>query len=423
MKEYIRTILEKLSSVNPKLISKSTLVNIDPEFSIEYFKKYYQLDENGKFKYKVSEIYESIEGDIAQLKGIHNGTSLVTEDRCDHCFSEMYLPLITRSDINSQRNPPFAICSCGHVNEPWCDCKTCKKMARIKQCEELKEKKSYFEMVIEECMNAPDTPSLHEYKDFFGEVYRYFKLRKKGRYNFKNIKKLRLFGLLTADGCIEFDIDKFLTEDYIEEYLRLNRYGTEVPLYDRDFLDFDTTQFITYTERIFNNITKNNFIGLLHKINDDKMGILRQFIESVGGQLGMDLTDLSEDTLINILVLQSYMDFERILYAAQGAIKNAYSYCQQEGIFGKARRNITVSILNKMKEKYHSHGWNPPERTIDKWELSEKHGISAETEESKAFGEMLNFFEARENEKNSFYVSLEALDYLKALSSEEDQNP
>ena len=378
MNNYIKELKNSLNVESPVTLTVGGYFLNKKNEAVSYLKEYYKIDDQGKFLYKVKDLYKKYGITQYESQNLFDEGGVQSQVKCRFCGENMFIPFLARTNI--PRNIPSKKCLCGHTENSYCSCHHCRREKLIKKSEMFRERQWYFEEILDDSKGLGRDLDLKEVVELTWEIRTFYTEKEKGRFNYKNIQYLGNLKLLTSASCIEPDWDDFFKPETIEEVEEMASYSSFAPLYYFQYLDLNVEKVTQVLRFLCEVLLSEEKEVALEIIGDNKREVLTLFITKVGSQLGFELNDIKDVTIDNIFKVQAIMGFSKTLYATQMAIKNGFSYCAQNGIYGKFRRNLIIGLLNKMHEKYNNQGWTPPERGVEDWELAEKYDIDAQSE-------------------------------------------
>lgn len=133
--------------------------------------------------------------------------------------------------------------------------------------------------------------------------------------------------------------------------------------------------------------------------------------------LGLDLTDISDETKLNIISIFGIMDGHKALTVAKNTINYADRHNRERLSHPTpdSLKNRVILYLNRMYQNYSDLGWQIPQYSIPLWELIDLYGVNPLIENIKFNEFLLTEFDSEESFCNYFNDSASISEGLRDL--------
>jgi len=375
-------------------ISYESHHSISKDKIIEYTKDYLSYDEErNRFTHHISAINTKYHIAIKSGTSFFRKFSILfhIDSHCKYCgISSHKLSIPSRTDLKKYISNPTKsfpiICSiCSHETEKsernLCHCSGCKE-ERQKQL--IDRRKNSFQTfnAIREKINSTVAPPLSELEANFDKLNLLNTWTKFSSGNIAQINSSIIVELLKL-GFLKLSELKF--EEFIQNKFYLfieSRDSSTSDLFSKriiNFLEINEDNVSSFVDSFISELTREDspYTNQVHKMLAPEDRIIREFTIAIAEKHGLNFSDLTDKTVNNLVLLLDVMSIYEALAAIRTSLRSATGWCTEKSVTGIHKRNIAVSFLNQLYQKYRFEGWQKPFRPLEDWELEETYGISS----------------------------------------------
>lgn len=378
-------ICNLLSSQEELVVGPSDVFESHDNFK-RFTNMYYAKSPDGSDKYHVKDIQSQLEINNTEKSRFYRFGKIQLDLECPKCKEKnVWVKFVSRSGIGEQ-----PVCnSCDHNLESWrCDCDFCKLERKFQLLDEAKGYEEPIRKISKELIDEWTFEKPYElatYFDLLGKLQNHYKLKKECKINLSEMSDIASYGLCSSKLYQREDLALAICNDLSQSISSTIRSSLQeyVLWKDSEVNDDEVNKLIT---SLVDDYEANNFESSeLEEFVYNEPKVIKKFIIAFGNQMGVDLEDIKPITIENVSKCLNLMPLSKILYAIKYAIRNGYSYGQENRLGSKIVRNYCVSNLNNLYKRYTEDGWDIPKYEIPDWQLQEHYDISSESETNEFF--------------------------------------